>query len=622
MCSAAWGDDILVPSPVYFNDFSTAVSGKNGIEIIGNGVFENDADPRFGRIFHNDPGDPPTKAVRTNYLKLPSTVLSHSGSTKQMTIGFWVNKKNAADFYWSPLFTAYNDETRSSNGTEYWPMFSCLARKVVGLNCWGYCDLGDTYNDNQVNAVHSNWLDDGQWHYYTITLTSTKVKVYVDGVVENSWTVDGTSPGQVINGLFNAGADAAAATPSVNALDYICLGGNQSSALNDPDPAFGFDDFAVYDEALTAEQIAKIISYKLIQGTPVGKLNYSSGYLEDMSTKMTLTPGTSFNYKFINYYGGANWKNWHLVVFAPNGDKKIVLRTDWWDDQNGTTNEEHQRGFSTDDGLNYWDNVPSKMDGAEVDMTITFTSDKKFTMQSRTTKGETSWSYDYTSNYASTPINLSELNSIDVALSVNGNYLDLLSTSTEVYETINVLGWSTYASDYALDFTSEIDGLTPYIVTNHTGSAITLSKVTTTVPAGTPLLLKGTAGTSYTIPVAASSDTDVSSNKLVRGTGSAVSYEAENTKYVLSASGSDPVFKKIIDGTPATVPTNKAYLQFNEVIAARELTFDFNDDITGVNEVSSQKEQVKGEYFNIAGQRVAQPTKGLYIVNGKKVVIR
>lgn len=41
---------------------------------------------------------------------------------------------------------------------------------------------------------------------------------------------------------------------------------------------------------------------------------------------------------------------------------------------------------------------------------------------------------------------------------------------------------------------------------------------------------------------------------------------------------------------------------------------------TGVANVSSKTEEVGGEYFNLAGQRVAQPTKGLYIQNGKKVV--
>ena len=41
---------------------------------------------------------------------------------------------------------------------------------------------------------------------------------------------------------------------------------------------------------------------------------------------------------------------------------------------------------------------------------------------------------------------------------------------------------------------------------------------------------------------------------------------------------------------------------------------------TGIETVKAV--ETKGEYFNIAGQRVAQPTKGLYIVNGKKAIIK
>ena len=44
--------------------------------------------------------------------------------------------------------------------------------------------------------------------------------------------------------------------------------------------------------------------------------------------------------------------------------------------------------------------------------------------------------------------------------------------------------------------------------------------------------------------------------------------------------------------------------------------------ITGITTVKSQKAAAADEYFNLAGQRIAQPTKGLYIVNGKKVVIK
>ena len=43
---------------------------------------------------------------------------------------------------------------------------------------------------------------------------------------------------------------------------------------------------------------------------------------------------------------------------------------------------------------------------------------------------------------------------------------------------------------------------------------------------------------------------------------------------------------------------------------------------TGVNDVRSKMDDVRGEYYNLAGQRVAQPTKGIYISNGKKVIVK
>lgn len=67
----------------------------------------------------------------------------------------------------------------------------------------------------------------------------------------------------------------------------------------------------------------------------------------------------------------------------------------------------------------------------------------------------------------------------------------------------------------------------------------------------------------------------------------------------------------------------RAYFEYTGGGEAREsVTFDFGGETTGVNEVSSRISDTKADYFNLAGQRIAQPTKGLYIVNGKKVVIK
>ena len=52
------------------------------------------------------------------------------------------------------------------------------------------------------------------------------------------------------------------------------------------------------------------------------------------------------------------------------------------------------------------------------------------------------------------------------------------------------------------------------------------------------------------------------------------------------------------------------------------MSFVFDDETTGINTAKGSQFTVNGEYYNLRGQRVAQPTKGLYIVNGKKVVIK
>ena len=43
---------------------------------------------------------------------------------------------------------------------------------------------------------------------------------------------------------------------------------------------------------------------------------------------------------------------------------------------------------------------------------------------------------------------------------------------------------------------------------------------------------------------------------------------------------------------------------------------------TGINEAIGKLTDVRGEVYNLSGQRVDKPTKGLYIVNGKKVIIK
>lgn len=102
-----------------------------------------------------------------------------------------------------------------------------------------------------------------------------------------------------------------------------------------------------------------------------------------------------------------------------------------------------------------------------------------------------------------------------------------------------------------------------------------------------------------------------------------------------ASNGSDYNYTLAYDGGPVfkhstgvgSVSANKAYLRttVNVTVSnlARGIRLSFGDDITGVSEVKVQKKEVtNGEYYDLMGRRIANPTKGLYIVNGKKVFIK
>ena len=127
------------------------------------------------------------------------------------------------------------------------------------------------------------------------------------------------------------------------------------------------------------------------------------------------------------------------------------------------------------------------------------------------------------------------------------------------------------------------------------------------------MLLKGEAGETV-YPVAASEGTTLSDNLLV-GITSATEVTA-NQFFGLSG-------KKFVPVNAGTIPAGKALLPASEVPSeARQLTFVFGSETTGIAEIQTKNNVENGAVYNLSGQRVAQPTKGLYIVNGKKYVVK
>lgn len=204
-------------------------------------------------------------------------------------------------------------------------------------------------------------------------------------------------------------------------------------------------------------------------------------------------------------------------------------------------------------------------------------------------------------------------------------YSIVFTPVTNVSGTITPAGWASFSSNCALDL-STISGGTAYYASNAEGNTVTLKETTATVPAGTGLMIKGTADETFTINIA-ESGTAIEGNLLKASNGSEVAASTDGAyHYVFGYDKTDASvygFYNLAQAT--TVPAGKAYLETTTALTgggARALIIIDDENTTGISATQTNNETLNNEYFDLQGRRVAQPTKGLYIVNGKKVIVK
>ncbi len=147
------------------------------------------------------------------------------------------------------------------------------------------------------------------------------------------------------------------------------------------------------------------------------------------------------------------------------------------------------------------------------------------------------------------------------------------------------------------------------------------------VPANTGVLISSSTAGSKTLTLAGGGTSVMDTDNRLRATGNGIDAEAmaaadASCKYyrlTMHKGTTLGFYWGAADGAAFALGANKAYLAVPSTSAPAFFEF---GNTTGINEVRGQMEEVRGEYYNLAGQRVAQPTKGLYIVNGKKVIIK
>lgn len=185
--------------------------------------------------------------------------------------------------------------------------------------------------------------------------------------------------------------------------------------------------------------------------------------------------------------------------------------------------------------------------------------------------------------------------------------------------TLSASGYATYCSDKALDFTNiKKQNYRAWYISKVEGTTVTFTEITGTVKAGEGIILYGTPGAKCSLPYAESGE-ELSNNKLV-GTlapTAITTVEGDYTNFGLSGGE----FKKIASGT---IPANKAYLPVltSSLSSEARLSIVLNDGTTGVNDVRGNVKEISDSIFDLQGRKVSKPTKGLYIMNGKKVFVK
>ena len=179
--------------------------------------------------------------------------------------------------------------------------------------------------------------------------------------------------------------------------------------------------------------------------------------------------------------------------------------------------------------------------------------------------------------------------------------------------TVTSAGWASFSNASAVDFTGT--GITAYIAKEKDANNVTLTEINK-VPASTGIVVNAAAAGTYAIPVLTAAADATTGNLLKPWLTAGMPGDANY--YTLAVDGGNPIFKKSSGGTLAA---GKAYLVMSGTLAP-ELGVGFEGGITGINNVKGSEFNANDNIYNLNGQRVANPTKGLYIVNGKKVIVK
>ena len=314
---------------------------------------------------------------------------------------------------------------------------------------------------------------------------------------------------------------------------------------------------------------------------------------------------------------------------ATIGGKTIDVKMDLDASSGKFNNASNTDCTQTNSGTTF--TIPSLQDAV-----IELESHSSFTISSTTIDGSTAYTGTGTSHVSYTVTSTSGSSTIVIE---DGSYYKYVKITLPAQPTrtvtISSAKYATYYSNIAYTLPENLQAAT---IDGETSGTLTLNyrySAGDKVPGGTPVLLKATAAGDYTLTMDAEDATAAPTGNYLYGSDVATTTTGGDKYYALMY-GTDSNASVLgfywvnAGGAAFTSPAHKAWLALPDGGAN---FFSLDDNTTGINMVNGSEFKVNGEYYNLAGQHVAQPTKGLYIlqpkgrsvarnVNGKKVLVK
>ena len=144
------------------------------------------------------------------------------------------------------------------------------------------------------------------------------------------------------------------------------------------------------------------------------------------------------------------------------------------------------------------------------------------------------------------------------------------------------------------------------------------------IPAETGVVLVGNSGETFTLTGTCGETPEITNNELVAVTDSrhVNATDGDYTNFMMKGGK----FVRIKESTNSMMPANRAYLPLSTALItdsnAKMITLRWDDETTGIKTTGDNDRMRNGVIYNLNGQKLSAPRKGINIINGRKVIVK